>query len=51
MEHRSNVNLSLLIQFAKVQDMFKKHRQDCEDPKYAQFDIYVITSNFFNKLE
>ena len=24
-------------------DMFKKHRQDCEHPKYAQFDIYAIT--------
>ena len=30
-------------------DMFKKHRQDCEHPKNAQFDIYAITSNFFNK--
>ena len=30
-------------------DMFKKHRQDCEHPKYAQFDIYAITSYFFNK--
>ena len=29
--------------------MFKKHRQDCEHPKNAQFDIYAITSNFFNK--
>ena len=51
MEHRNNVNLSLLIQFAKVQDMFKKHRQDCEHPKNAQFDIYAITSNFFNKFQ
>ena len=31
-------------------DIFKKHRRDCEHPKNAQFDIYVITSNFFNKL-
>ena len=30
-------------------DMFKKHRQDCEHPKNAQFDIYAITSNLFNK--
>ena len=29
--------------------MLKKHRQDCEHPKNAQFDIYAITSNFFNK--
>ena len=32
-----------------LQDMFKKHRQDCERPRNAQFDIYTITSNFFNK--
>ena len=32
-------------------DMFKKHRQDCEHPKNAQFDIYAITSNFFNKFQ
>ena len=30
-------------------DMFKKHRQGCEHPKNAQFDIYAKTSNFFNK--
>ena len=36
---------------AKDMDMFKKHRQDCEHPKYAQFDIYGITSNFFNKFQ
>ena len=29
--------------------MFKKQRQDCEHPKNTQFDIYAITSNFFNK--
>ena len=30
--------------------MFKKHCEgDCEHPKNAQFDIYAITSNFFNK--
>ena len=32
-------------------DMFKKLRQDCEHPKNAQFDIYTITSNFFNKFQ
>ena len=25
----------------KYVDMFKKHRQDCEHPKNAQFDIYA----------
>ena len=30
-------------------DLFKKYRQGCEHPKIAQFDIYTITSNFFNK--
>ena len=30
-------------------DMFKKHRQDCEHPKNAQFGIYAKTLNFFNK--
>ena len=49
MEHTDNVNLSLFIQLAKVQYMFKKHRQDCEHPKNVQFDIYVIPSNSFNK--
>ena len=34
-----------------VKDMFKKHRQDCKHPKNAQFDIYAITSNFFNKFQ
>ena len=34
-----------------VKDMFKKHRQDCEHPKNVQFDIYAITSNFFNKFQ
>ena len=29
--------------------MSKKRRQDCEYPKNAQFDIYAIASNFFNK--
>ena len=29
--------------------MFKKQRQDCEHPKNTKFDIYAITSNFFNK--
>ena len=29
--------------------MFKKHWQDREHRKNAQFDIYAITSNFFNK--
>ena len=49
MEHRYNINLFLFMQLAKVQDMFKKHRQDCEHPEKTQFDIYTITSNFFNK--
>ena len=49
MEHRDNVNLSLFTQLAKVQHMFKKHRQDCEHPKNVLFDIYVMPSNFFNK--
>ena len=31
--------------------MFKKYRQDCEDPKNAQFDIYAIIPNFFNKFQ
>ena len=26
-------------------------RQDCEHPKNTQFDIYAITSNFFNKFQ
>ena len=34
-----------------VKDMFKKHRQDCKHPKNAQFDIYAITSNFYNKFQ
>ena len=34
-----------------LQDMFKKHRQDCEHAKNAQFDIYAITSNFLNKFQ
>ena len=34
-----------------VKDMFKKHRQDCEHPKNAQFDIYAITSNLFNQFQ
>ena len=29
--------------------MFKKYWRDYELPKNAQFDIYAITSNFFNK--
>ena len=29
----------------------QKHRQDWEHPKNAQFDIYEITSNFFNKFQ
>ena len=49
MEHRYNINLFLFMQLAKVQDMFKKHRQDCEHPEKTQFDIYTITSNLFNK--
>ena len=32
-------------------DMFKKHSQGCEHPKNSQFDIYAITSNFFNKFQ
>ena len=31
--------------------MFKKHRQGGELPKNDQFDIYAITSNFFNKFQ
>ena len=31
--------------------MFKKHRQDCEHPENAQFDLYAITSNFFDKFQ
>ena len=31
--------------------MFKKHRQDCEHPKDAQFDLHAITSNFLNKFQ
>ena len=31
--------------------MFKKHRQDFEHVKNAQFDIYAITSNFLNKFQ
>ena len=27
----------------------KTYIQDCEHPKNAQFDMYAITSNFFNK--
>ena len=47
MEHGNNVNVFLLIQMAKVQDMFKKHRQDCEHPNNAQCDIYIyICKNF-----
>ena len=34
-----------------VKGMFKKHRKDCEHQKNAQFDIYAITSNFFNKFQ
>ena len=41
MEHRNDINLSLFIQLAKVQDMFKIHRQDREHPKNAQFNIYM----------
>ena len=41
MEHRNNINLSLFTQLAKVQDMFKIHRQDREHPKNAQFDIHM----------
>ena len=32
-------------------DMFKKHGQDCEHPEKAQFDIYAITSNSFDKFQ
>ena len=32
-------------------DMIKKHRQDYEYPQNAQFNIYAIISNFFNKLQ
>ena len=32
-----------------LKDTFKKHRQNCEHPKNAKFDIYAITSNFLNK--
>ena len=49
MEHRYNINLFLFMQLAKVQDMFKKHRQDCEHPEKVQFDIYAINLNFFNE--
>ena len=38
--------------------MFKQHRQNCEHPKTAQFDIFIcnmyihaITSDFFNKFQ
>ena len=31
--------------------MLKEHRQDCKHPKNSQFDIYPITSNFFNKFQ
>ena len=30
-------------------DMLRKHRQDCEHPKNAQFDTYAITSIFFKE--
>ena len=40
------------LNFSKdFMDMFKKHRQDCEHPKNVQFDVYAITSNFFNKFQ
>ena len=32
-------------------DMLKKHRQDIEHPKNAQFDIYAVASNFLNKFQ
>ena len=31
--------------------MFKKHGQYCERSKNAQFDIYAINSNLFNKFQ
>ena len=37
--------------FQQNQDMFIKHRQDCEHLIDAQFDIYAITSNSFNKFQ
>ena len=42
---------SISNKIIKYVDMFKKHRQDCEHPKNAQFDIYAITSNFLSKFQ
>ena len=43
--------MTSLCHTTKEKDMFKKHRQDCQHPKNAQFDIYAITSNFFDKFQ
>ena len=30
--------------------MFKKHRQDCEHPKNAQFDTYICNNKFLQQI-